>query len=91
MRKTDEARMHNDTPIFEVTGMKSGGKPVRNDARKKLSRCPFFRQYYLGVCSAHVFPYAPSLDEKKQYCLAPGFPDCLIYEQYLSTDGLQGR
>ncbi|MDA8433454.1 MAG: hypothetical protein M0Z60_10905 [Nitrospiraceae bacterium] len=70
-------------------------KPVDNPGGKKevgkTMRCPFFRQYYVGVCSGHTFPYAPSQDEKKQYCMTDEFPQCLIYEQYFSGGGAEKK
>jgi hypothetical protein len=77
-----------DTNTSGVPEMKSEGKSeTKKGAKKKMASCPFFTRFYLGVCTGHTFPYAPSLDEKKQYCLTAYFQSCLIYEHYVSTDG----
>ena len=82
--KTDEGPRHADSaPAGRTSDMKQDGKRGKN--KKEVGRpmkCPFFKQYYVGVCSGHTFPYAPSLDERKQYCTTEEFQLCLIYEQY---------
>jgi hypothetical protein len=75
-----------------VVGMKQDGKPGKKRERHKgPARCPFFKQYYVGVCSGHIFPYAPSLEEKKEFCLSQEFSACLIYEQNFSADSPQQK
>jgi hypothetical protein len=86
-RETLDERRGDDTHTFGVLQMKAGGKPEKKkDSPKKISGCPFFKHYYVGVCSGHTFPYVPSTDEKKQYCMTAEFYLCLIYEQNRSMD-----
>lgn len=38
--------------------------------------CPFFKEGYIGYCSASNFPYVPSIFELEQNCFKESFEHC---------------
>lgn len=41
--------------------------------------CPFFKEAYVGYCSACEFPYTPSIVEREQQCLKDSFDFCVHF------------
>lgn len=48
--------------------------------------CPFFKEDYIGYCSASDFPYIPSICEMEQQCFNDSFDSCVNFSNPLATE-----
>ncbi len=42
--------------------------------------CPFFKEAYVGYCSACDFPYTPSIIELEEQCFKDDFESCVHFK-----------
>ena len=47
--------------------------------------CPFFKEAYVGFCSACDFPYTPSIDELEHLCFKDSFESCVHFHNLHAT------
>ncbi len=47
--------------------------------------CPFFKETYIGYCSACDFPYTPSIIEMEQLCFKDNFKCCSHFNNCQTT------
>jgi len=47
--------------------------------------CPFFKEDYIGFCSASNFPYTPAIREMEQRCFSDSFDSCATFSDLLET------
>ncbi len=48
--------------------------------------CPFFKETYIGYCSASGFPYTPSIIEMEQLCFKDNFKCCVHFNNLHASD-----
>jgi len=48
--------------------------------------CPFFKEDYIGFCSASNFPYTPAIGEMEQQCFSDSFDSCANFSNLLATE-----
>ena len=50
--------------------------------------CPFFKESYVGYCSACDFFYIPSIIELEHNCFKDSFESCVNFKELYPTAGI---
>jgi len=53
--------------------------------------CPFFKEAYVGYCTASEFPYIPSITELEKQCFKDSFDSCVNFNKIYPTAEITTR
>ncbi len=53
--------------------------------------CPFFKEAYVGYCSASEIPYIPSIIELEKQCFKDSFESCVNFNKIHPTPQITPR